>query len=196
MTSTAKCSSCTSRPGTKRLHTLVCGFALALGAGGLAADSLAGQTGEIAPIALDGEIEQLKEDVLDLNRELFLLEEELLFPANTQVAVYLSMDTGNFFGLDSVQLSIDDKEVAKYLYTEREVDALFRGGMHRLYMGNLKAGDHELVAVFTGVGPHGRDYRRATSVEFTKGLGARFLELTIRDSGASLQPDFDVRLWE
>ncbi|MGB5209375.1 MAG: AraC family transcriptional regulator [Gammaproteobacteria bacterium] len=146
--------------------------------------------------ALGDEIEQIKDEVLDLNRELFLLEEELLFPANTQVAVYLSMDTGNFFGLDSVQLSIDDKEVAKYLYTDREVQALYRGGVHRVYMGNLKAGDHELVAVFTGVGPHGRDYRRATSVEFDKGLGARFLELSITDSGASLQPEFSVRLWE
>jgi hypothetical protein len=146
--------------------------------------------------ALGDEIEQIKDEVLDLNRELFLLEEELLFPANTQVAVYLSMDTGNFFGLDSVQLSIDDKEVAKYLYTDREVQALYRGGVHRVYMGNLKAGDHEMVAVFTGIGPHGRDYRRATSVDFEKGLGARFLELSITDSGASLQPEFSVRLWE
>jgi len=155
-----------------------------------------GWSAEADNAALGDEIEQIKDEVLDLNRELFLLEEELLFPANTQVAVYLSMDTGNFFGLDSVQLSIDDKEVAKYLYTDREVQALYRGGVHRLYMGNLKAGDHELVAVFTGVGPHGRDYRRATSIDFEKGLGARFLELSITDSGASLQPEFSVRLWE
>lgn len=150
-----------------------------------------------APVtALGDEIEGLKDEVLDLNRELFLLEEELLFPANTQVAVYLSMDTGNFFALDSVQLSIDDKEVAKYLYTEREVDALYRGGVHRVYMGNLKAGEHEVVAVFTGVGPHGRDYRRATSVNLDKGLGARFLELSITDSKSALQPEFAVRMWE
>jgi hypothetical protein len=144
---------------------------------------------------MDAEIRDLKADALDLNRELFLLEEELLFPANTQVAVYLSMDTGNFFALDAVQLSIDDREVAKYLYTEREVEALRRGGVHQVYMGNLKAGEHELVAVFTGRGPHGRDYRRATSLNFEKGLGARFLELVISDSGASLQPDFQVRGW-
>jgi hypothetical protein len=112
------------------------------------------------------------------------------------VAVFLSMDTGNFFALDSVQLSIDDRPVAKYLYTEREVEALHRGGVQRLYLGNLKAGEHELVAVFTGKGPHGRDYRRATSLDFEKGLGARFLELAITDSGASLQPDFAVREWE
>ena len=145
---------------------------------------------------LDGDVQALKQDVLELNRELFILEEELLFPANTQVAVFLSMDTGNFFSLDSVQLTIDNKKVSNYLYTRREVDALYKGGVQRLYLGNLKAGEHELVAVFTGTGPHGRDYRRATSLTFEKGMGARFLELSIADSGASLQPEFQVREWE
>lgn len=191
MSSTAMFFSSTSRPGTERRrgrHVLAAGLLLAM--------ACAVQAEPTDFEALDGDVQGLKEDVLDLNRELFLLEEELLFPANTQVAVFLSMDTGNFFALDSVQLSIDDKPVASYLYTEREVEALHRGGVQRLYLGNLKAGEHELVAVFTGKGPHGRDYRRATSLDFEKGLGARFLELAISDSDASLQPDFAVREWE
>ena len=191
MSSTAMFSSSTSRPGNERRRA---GRAVAVGL--LIALACAAQAEPTDFEALDGDVQGLKEDVLDLNRELFLLEEELLFPANTQVAVFLSMDTGNFFALDSVQLSIDDKPVAKYLYTEREVEALHRGGVQRLYLGNLKAGEHELVAVFTGKGPHGRDYRRATSLDFEKGLGARFLELAITDSDASLQPDFAVREWE
>ena len=93
-------------------------------------------------------------------------------------------------------MSINDKEVGNYLYTKREVEALYKGGVQRLYLGNLKTGDHELVAVFTGKGPHGRDYRRATSLNFEKGLGARFLELSITDSGANMQPEFQVREWE
>ena len=188
MSSTAMFFSSTSRPGTERR-----GGARVLAVGLLVALACTAQAEPTDFEALDGDVQGLKEDVLDLNRELFLLEEELLFPANTQVAVFLSMDTGNFFALDSVQLSIDDKPVAKYLYTEREVEALHRGGVQRLYLGNLKAGEHELVAVFTGKGPHGRDYRRATSLDFEKGLGARFLELAITDSDASLQPDFAVR---
>ena len=191
MSSTAMSSSFTSQPGTERRRGC-----RALAAGVLVAMACAVQAEPTDFEALDGDVQGLKEDVLDLNRELFLLEEELLFPANTQVAVFLSMDTGNFFALDSVQLSIDNKPVAKYLYTEREVEALHRGGVQRLYLGNLKAGEHELVAVFTGKGPHGRDYRRATSLDFEKGLGARFLELAITDSDASLQPDFAVREWE
>lgn len=146
--------------------------------------------------APDAELRALKQELVALNRDLFLLEEELLFPASTQVAVYLSMDVGKYFALDAVELSMNNKRVARYLYTEREVDALHRGGVHRLYLGNLKTGRHELVAVFTGRGPQGREYRRATSLEFDKGLGPQQLELVLRDSEALQQPEFQVRNWD
>jgi hypothetical protein len=146
--------------------------------------------------SLDEEIQSLKQDVLALNRELFILEEELLYPANTQVAVFLSLDIGEFFSLDSVQLKINDKVVSNYLYTQREVEALHQGGVQRLYMGNLKAGEHELAAIFTGQGPNGREYRRGASHVLTKTLGARFIELKIVDNDSSEQPDFSIREWE
>jgi hypothetical protein len=145
---------------------------------------------------LDEDTQGLKKQVLDLNRDLFLLEEELLFPSNTQTAVFVAMDVGEFFGLDSVELKIDNKAVANYLYTEREESALVKGGVQRLYIGNLKAGDHELVAVFTGGGPHARDYRRATSVKFEKGIGPKYIELTISDRASKQQPEFVVKEWE
>jgi hypothetical protein len=146
--------------------------------------------------ALDEEIQTLKKDVVDLNRELFMLEEELLFPANTQLAVFLSMDVGEFFALDSVQVQIDRKEVANYLYTPREAEALMKGGVHRLYLGNLKVGEHELVAFFTGKGPNERDYRRGATVKFEKGIGAKYLELKINDRERRAQPEFEVKDWE
>ncbi len=145
---------------------------------------------------LDEDVQGLKKQVLDLNRDLFLLEEELLFPANTQTAVFVAMDVGDFFGLDSIDLKIDNKAVANYLYTEREASALVKGGVQRLYIGNLKVGDHELVAVFTGGGPHARDYRRATSVKFEKGVGPKYIELTISDRASKQQPEFVVKEWE
>jgi hypothetical protein len=145
---------------------------------------------------LDEDVQGLKKQTLDLNRDLFLLEEELLFPSNTQTAVFVSMDVGEFFGLDSVELKIDNKDVANYLYTEREAAALVKGGVQRLYIGNLKAGEHELVAVFTGGGPHARDYRRAASVKFEKGIGPKYIELTISDRQSTQQPEFVVKEWE
>ena len=145
---------------------------------------------------LDQEIQGLKKDVVDLNRDLFVLEEELLFPANTQVAVFLSMDVGQFFALDSVTLKIDRKEVLNYLYTPREVEALLKGGVQRLYLGNLKVGSHELVAFFNGKGPNERAYKRGASVRFEKGVGAKYLELKIDDRQRKLQPEFEIKDWE
>jgi hypothetical protein len=145
---------------------------------------------------LDQDIQGLKKDVVDLNRDLFVLEEELLFPANTQVAVFVSMDVGEFFLLDAVTLKIDQKEVANYLYTPREVEALAKGGVHRLYLGNLKAGPHELVAFFSGQGPHERDYRRGATLRFEKGIGAKYLELKINDRQRRQQPEFEIKDWE
>lgn len=146
--------------------------------------------------SLDQEVQSLKKDVLDLNRELFVLEEELLFPANTQVAVFVSMDVGEFFALDSVTLKLDNKEVANYLYTEREAQALLKGAVHRVFIGNLKAGEHELIALFTGQGPHVRDYRRGATIKLEKGVGAKYLELKISDRAAKAQPEFIVKEWE
>jgi hypothetical protein len=133
---------------------------------------------------------------VDLNRDLFMLEEDLLFPASTQVAVFVSMDVGTFFALDSVQLKVDDKEVANYLYTEREQEALKRGGVQRLWLGNMKAGNHEVTAFFTGQGPHARDYKRGTTLVVEKGVGAKYVELRITDKAARLQPEFVVKVWE
>jgi hypothetical protein len=146
--------------------------------------------------SVDQDVQTLKKQLVDLNKDLFKLEEELLYPASTQVAVFLSVDVGTFFGLDSVTLKLDDKEVANYLYTEREVQALHRGGVQRLYLGNLKAGEHELVAFFTGRGPHERDYRRGATLRIEKEVGAKYVELKISDRVASLQPEFVVKVWE
>jgi len=145
---------------------------------------------------LDGRVQDVKSDVIKLNRDLLVLEEELLFPANTQVALFVSMDVGKMFELDSVQIKLDDKVVAAYLYTPLEVAALHRGGVQRVWLGNLKTGEHELVAYFTGKGPHDRDYKRGATVKFEKGTEAKYIELRIKDSMGKLQPEFDVKLWQ
>jgi hypothetical protein len=146
--------------------------------------------------ALDETVQGLKKDVVDLNKELFVLEEELLFPANTQVAVFVSMDIGEFFALDSLSLKIDNKEVANYLYTPREAEALLKGGVHRVYLGNLKVGEHQLVAFFSGKGPNERDYKRGANLKFEKGVGAKYLELKITDRQRRAQPEFAIKDWE
>lgn len=149
-----------------------------------------------APAAtLDGRIQDVKGDVIRLNRDLLVLEEELLFPANTQVALFVSMDVGKLFQLESVQIKLDDKLITNYLYTPLEVQALHRGGVQRVHVGNLRTGTHEIVAFFTGQGPHERDYRRGATVKFDKGTEPKYIELRIKDSTGKLQPEFDVKVW-
>ena len=145
---------------------------------------------------LDGRVQDIKSDVIKLNRDLLVLEEELLFPASTQVALFVSMDVGKMFELDSVQIKLDDKVVSSYLYTPLEVQALHRGGVQRLYLGDLKTGEHELVAYFTGKGPHDRDYKRGATVKFDKGTEPKYIELRIKDLQQKLQPEFDVKVWQ
>jgi len=145
---------------------------------------------------LDGRIQDLKSDVIRLNRDLLVLEEELLFPANTQVAVFVSMDVGKLFELESVQVKLDDKVVTNFLYTPLQVQAFHRGGVQRVYLGNLRAGPHTLVAFFTGRGPHERDYKRGTTLKFDKGTDPKYIELQIKDSTGKIQPEFEVKVWQ
>lgn len=179
---------------TKTLISLICVLALSLSFASVAQDADDPEREEFRSI--DQDVQALKKEVLDLNRDLFLLEEELLFPANSQVAFFVSMDVGEYFDLDSVNIKIDGKEVANYLYTEREADALVRGGVHRLHLANLKTGDHEVVAVFVGHGPNIRDYRRGATLNFNKGIGAKYVELEITDRVSKQQPEFIIKEWE
>jgi len=149
-----------------------------------------------AATALQQSIQDLKNDVLKLNKNLFILEEDLLFPANTQFSVFLSMDSGKLFTLDSVQLKIDEKVIASHLYTERELEALKRGGVQRLYIGNLASGKHEIIAIFSGKGPNKRDYRRGENIQIEKGSDPQFIELQIIDDPTKEQPIFKTRVWE
>ncbi len=148
-----------------------------------------------APAGLDQRVQDIKAEVIRLNRDLLVLEEELLFPAGTQVALFVSMDVGKLFDLESVQIKLDDKVVASYLYTPLEVQALHRGGVQRIFVGNLKAGQHSIDAFFTGRGPHTRDYKRGATLKFDKGTEPKYIELRIKDSLQALQPEFEVKVW-
>lgn len=154
------------------------------------------QDGEgMLPEGIDSRVQNLKKEVLDLNRDLFILEEELLYPPSTELVVFLSIDTGNLFALDSVELKVNNKTVAHHLYTDRELDALRRGGVQKLYVGNVRQGKNELVAFFTGKGPKGRDYRRGTNLFVDKTAEPKYVELKIVGNTQKQQPEFSTREW-
>ena len=140
-------------------------------------------------------LEDLKKQVLSINRELFILEEDLLFPASTQTAFFVSFDVGYFFKLDSIKLKIDGDVVTQYLYTERELDALRRGAVQRLHVDNVTAGEHELVALVIGYGPEKREYKLAIDGKFEKDTDAKLLEIHITDDQGKQQPKLIIKEW-
>lgn len=168
-----------------RVIFVICGL---ISAGSAAQQSADAQE----PVSVAKQLQQLKREVIALNRDLFVLEEDLLFPSSTQVVVYVSMDVGSYFKLDAIELKIDDKVVSEYLYTEKQADALYRGGVQRLHIGNLAQGEHEISAFFIGFGPHEREFKRAASIRFNKEDDAKVLELQITDSTSKQQPEFAV----
>lgn len=141
-------------------------------------------------------VESLKKKVIRLNRDLFILEEDLLFPASTQFAVFVSVDSGQFLKLDAIKLKVNGDVVASYLYTERQVKALERGGMQRLYVGNLKTGSHEVTAFVEGIGPDNRAYKQAATLDFEKDTGTAALEIRIQDRSSDYQPTVSIVAWE
>lgn len=145
---------------------------------------------------LQQDMQNLKEKVLQVNRDLFVLEEDLLYPSSTQVNVFVSFDALPYFQLNGVTIKINDRPVSNHLYTERELKAMNRGAVQRLFTGNLPTGEHELVAIISGVGPEGRDYKRAVSIEFKKSSGTHYIELKIEGDNQRQQPTFRLKQWE
>lgn len=179
-----------------RLFSALLVFALTLGfASSAAAESEEVDDGESGS-SLSREVEDLKKSAVELNRDLLILEEELLFPSNTQIAVFLSVDVGHYFRLDSVKVSVDDELVTSHLYTDRQNSALSKGGIQRLYVGNVKSGKHEITAIFTGLGPDDRDYKRGATMVFDKDEDPKMIEIRVRDAQSNMQPTFDFKEWE
>ena len=143
---------------------------------------------------IDEQVQDIKKDVLNLSSELAMLEEKLLFPSNTQVSLFVSMHEGDEFRLDSVQLKLNEKVVAQHLYTFRELEALQSGGVQRLYIGNVKTGDHELVVSYSGKAPAGGEYKRSGSYRLTKDVGPKFVEIKIAGP-ESTEQDITFRDW-
>ncbi len=146
--------------------------------------------------SLESEMQSLKQEVLAVNRDLFILEEDLLFPSGTQVNVFVSIDASDYFSLDGISLKINDRPISNHLYTRRELSALNRGAVQRLFTGNLPTGEHELVAIVTGQGPEKRDFRRAVSIDFTKKSGTKYVELKIKGDDLRKQPLFQLKEWD
>jgi len=145
--------------------------------------------------AIVNDAEKIKKDIIELNRRLYQFEEALLYPANTQLAVFLSYADNNAFLLDSVELQLDDKLVSSSLYQEAELAALKNGGIQRIYLGSLADGKHKLTVQFNGQGRNDSYFRRKKALNFIKEEQARFIQLIVSEDRATGEPLFKVKQW-
>lgn len=145
--------------------------------------------------ALIKEAEALKKQLISLNSELYQFEEDLLYPANTQLGVFLSMASDSSFKLDSIEIRLDDKLVTSYIYKENEISSLKNGGIQRLYLGSLADGRHKLTARFNGQGANNQYFRRKKALPFTKEQSAKFIQLVVTESKTNNEPLFKVKSW-
>lgn len=148
---------------------------------------------EVRKISRD--IQRLKGEVVDLNKDLRVMEEKLLFPSSTKFSVFVSVTSGQFFALESMKLKIDGRFVATHVYNEKQRNAFLRGGIHKLHITNLSEGKHKVIAFVTGIGPGGRPYKRATELVVDKGPGSQYLEISVSDDTVAQEPIFELKEW-
>jgi invasion protein IalB len=134
---------------------------------------------------LDEQIQEVKSDVLSIAAELSRLEEKLLYPSGTQVAVFVSMAKGDPMRLDSVRLQIDGQLVAHYIYSFKELEALRKGGVQRLYVGNVASGDHQLEVLVEGKREGGADFSTTQHFTVRKDVKPKMVGLTLAGPNAS-----------
>jgi hypothetical protein len=128
---------------------------------------------------LDEQVQEIKSDVLGIAAELSLLEEKLLYPSGTQVAVFVALAEGDQMRLDAVRLQIDGQPVAHYIYSFKELEALRKGGVQRIYVGNVATGEHQLEVLVDGKLQGGADFSQTGQFTFRKGVEPKLVGLTL-----------------
>src|SRR5947209_12685230 len=137
---------------------------------------------------LDEQVQQTKSDVLSIAAELNQLEEKLLYPSGTQVAIFVALAKGDELRLDAVRLQIDGQLVAHYIYSAKELEALRKGGVQRIYVGNVATGDHKLNVLVDGKLKSGSDFNRTEHFTFHKEVKPKLVELTVAGPDAGSTP--------
>lgn len=140
---------------------------------------------------LDEQVQDIKSDVLAIGAELSRLEERLLYPSGTQVSLFVTLAQSERFRLDAVDVRLGDKDVAHHLYTFKELEALQKGGVQRVYTGNIPTGEHALEITIVGKTEGGGDYRQTATATITKGVGPKLVEIRLAGPGSN-QPAIQI----
>lgn len=133
--------------------------------------------------SLDGQVQEIKSDVLSIASELSNLEERLLYPSNTQVAVFVAIEDDDDFRLDAVKIEIDGELATHHIYSFKELEALQKGGVQRIYTGNVPTGEHQLSVTMIGKLKNGSEFNKTDQFSFAKGVEPKALGIKLAGPG-------------
>jgi len=163
------------------MYKLLCTFSLIFP---LSVTALAETVSKEQLKGLDEQVQEIKTDVLAISAELNQLEEKLIYPSDTQLAFFVSVNNGSKFEPDAIKIRLDDKDVAHYIYSYKEVEAMHKGGIQRVFVGNVRTGQHKLEITMIGKDGGSRSKDSANHV-FTKQVGPQIVEIKLSGSGIS-----------
>lgn len=150
---------------------------------GFAAQSSAQDISRSDMQSLDGQVQEIKSDVLSIAAELAILEERLLYPSDTEIALFVAMADKEDFRLDAVQIQIDGELATHHIYSFKELEALQKGGVQRVYTGNITTGDHQLNVTVIGKLKSGKDFNQSENHVFSKSVKPKAIGITLSDPG-------------
>lgn len=150
---------------------------------------------EAATDALESRAQLIKQDLIELGKDMEFFEQDMIYPTETRFEVFVSMDIGRLFTLEGINLLLDDQPVAIHDYFSLEADGFKKGATQKLFLGNLAPGKHELKVFFRGKGPRAQNYKRGLIHNFEKKAQSMILELRITDDEKQLQPTFVAKEW-
>lgn len=135
---------------------------------------------------LDEQVQEVKSDVLSIAAELNQLEEKLLYPSDTHLAVFVQLAKGDTLRLDSMDVQVDEQPATHYIYSFKELEALQKGGVQRLHTGNIASGNHQIKVTVNGKLANGQEYSRSETTTFTKEIKPKLLGVTVSGDSVSV----------
>ena len=135
----------------------------------------------------DTAAQAIKAEAVELLGQLQSLEEKLLYPAHTQVAVYLSLSEDSSATPQSISLRINNNIVTSHVYTPAELKALRAGGIQRLYTGNIGLGKHRLLVDMNESKKNGSTRKRNIEYQFNKNEKAEAIEIIIGNTNPPVE---------
>ena len=148
-----------------------------------------------ADAQLAKDVGKVKQAVLELNRDLYQLEQDLLSPSTTQIAFYFSLQGGKYFTPLALEIHAEGLAPMHHLYTEREVQALKMGAVQPVGLDNIGPGARSIEVIVRGLNVDGEEQQLNFKEEVEKTAAPLLLEISVQDKQKYRQAMVQLQKW-